>query len=761
MWSNRTLGQHLALLLCCWPAAAAADTGGPGWGGYVWADSDEREVSYEWVDVPPRDRHYVTLDDEDASDDVRIGFEFDFYGRRYSRAYIGSNGFIAFVRPEEPRGFRDQCPLPDPVSPNGAIFGFYQDLDPSAVASGEIYYGTVSGSSGVGRRFVVTFDEIDLYQGDPPWGSDPVTFQIVLHEGSGEIQVNVRESGALGGGARWRDATLIGVEAPDGYSGVGTCTGSIPDRYAVRLWQSEQVALLPAWRHLYPQPDSAQLVELGVRNHALDPAVVNLSVTTAGGWPATVSPSRVTLDGGGESATVMATVLVPSDATLGDVETVTVAASTAGEVVEADVELWATFPDDEWTSYGAQTQPRFGAAVAASGVNVFAAGGMIRNGGRDAEHRTVETVERFDPVFATWEPAASLPEPLSYGAACYMAARIYVAGGLGPESAGDGETPFVQSMYIYDVLVDEWTEAEPPPAPFWGAAAECHEASSLVYVVGGAFDTDGDGVLSDGDTTMPVSLIYDPTTDTWSDAAPPPRGTFLSASGLARDTLVVAGGLSLFSGGEQSGRTETMVYDTVRDEWSHGGFLPEPLIAAAGFALNGHVCLIGGRGLGGWEDARGETWCYAEPRWVLQHDALIVSRSALGAAALAGRAYVVGGYEGEHIEATTERWPWDPFPSRPDDEPDGDADGDADGDGDVDVDADADGDPTPPPDQWDGGTEGPGDGGLPWPEAGAPPSSPPGADASGCSCAAPGTSSRSPRTTGILLEALTRLFRRL
>ena len=84
-----------------------------------------------------------------------MGFEFPFYSESFSQCLINPNGWIGFE--EDNNGWNNQS-LFDEDTPNGSIFGFWDDLNPAnsgnEVGSGEVKYHTN------GQRLVVWFDNV-------------------------------------------------------------------------------------------------------------------------------------------------------------------------------------------------------------------------------------------------------------------------------------------------------------------------------------------------------------------------------------------------------------------------------------------------------------------------------------------------------------------------------------------------------------------------------------------------------------------------
>ncbi|XP_068729711.1 kelch-like protein 3 [Montipora capricornis] len=107
-------------------------------------------------------------------------------------------------------------------------------------------------------------------------------------------------------------------------------------------------------------------------------------------------------------------------------------------------------------------------------------------GGSDVDsYKTVKTVERFDPILATWEEVAAMNEARydAFGAA--MNGKIYIAGGTSENEEG---CTILKSCEVYDPSTDEWQ--------VMSNLTVCRQAANMVcikealYVVGGFKDAE-------------------------------------------------------------------------------------------------------------------------------------------------------------------------------------------------------------------------------------------------------------------------------
>ena len=128
-----------------------------------------------------------------SSDDVvtgpyNIGFSFTYFGTAYTQFYVGSNGWIGFS-PGQTSGYVAAY-IPNGSSPMNAILADWEDLYPG---SANIFYTTLG--TAPNRSLVVSFNQV------PHYGcrSNLHTFQFVLYESNGVIDINYADKPLCGG----------------------------------------------------------------------------------------------------------------------------------------------------------------------------------------------------------------------------------------------------------------------------------------------------------------------------------------------------------------------------------------------------------------------------------------------------------------------------------------------------------------------------------------------------------------------------------
>ena len=133
----------------------------------------------------------VQLVDDAVSPAIPIGFQFCFWGNKYSQCYIGSNGWVGFTA-GQPIAF---TPFPIPTTnfliPKNCIMMFH-DLNPGIAgfpASPIFYvYHYLAGTAPY-RRLVVSWWSVPMYQ----CISMRSTQQIVIYETTNVIKIHIMQ----------------------------------------------------------------------------------------------------------------------------------------------------------------------------------------------------------------------------------------------------------------------------------------------------------------------------------------------------------------------------------------------------------------------------------------------------------------------------------------------------------------------------------------------------------------------------------------
>jgi hypothetical protein len=160
-----------------------------------------------------------------------LPFPFCFYGNTYNNIVVGTNGLISFNA-----AYANQfCPwaftqnVPNAALPLNAVFGVYQDIDPSVC--GQIRY-TVQGQAPC-RNFVVNFNQVCHFS----CTFLQTTTQIVLYETTNVIEVYVQNKPLC---PTWNGGrSIIGIQNATGAQGLAA-----PGRNSTPVWSANN----EAWR---------------------------------------------------------------------------------------------------------------------------------------------------------------------------------------------------------------------------------------------------------------------------------------------------------------------------------------------------------------------------------------------------------------------------------------------------------------------------------------------------------------------------------
>ncbi len=199
--ANLSMGVLLALvgITNCVPLAAAAPE-----------YSATASVTYSFVDISATGTGVLSGTD-DGKVAVAIGFPFSFYGQNYSTACVSTNGLLSFGACDASIDFNNQD-LSSAATPGNlpGVAPFWTDLTFAAAGSGAVQYQTM-GDAG-SRQFIVQWTNAYVVR-----AKAPVTFQVILSEGSNNILVQYKnvEVGA-GSPANEGGKSTVGIRDTDG-----------------------------------------------------------------------------------------------------------------------------------------------------------------------------------------------------------------------------------------------------------------------------------------------------------------------------------------------------------------------------------------------------------------------------------------------------------------------------------------------------------------------------------------------------------------
>nr|WP_228084941.1 S8 family serine peptidase [Mucilaginibacter sp. JRF] len=183
---------------------------------YSWSDSRSTDgPKFEWIDLLKQGtRIEYSGNTPDASRTIELPFEFEYYGKKYKKVYIGLwAGAISFTD-TIPETFRFGPPdIPTPDAPNTY-------LAPCFIGGG-IDVTAPRASSGIFYKFyddkaVISYEN---FISSSAFAGGNISFQIILYK-NGSVKFQYNGVGDEWGVEFWIRRPLIGIENHDGTSGV-------------------------------------------------------------------------------------------------------------------------------------------------------------------------------------------------------------------------------------------------------------------------------------------------------------------------------------------------------------------------------------------------------------------------------------------------------------------------------------------------------------------------------------------------------------
>jgi hypothetical protein len=159
-----------------------ATTKGPDAGGYTGTDA----TVYSFVDVSGGTGGASILAGiDDGTATLTLPFSFQFYGQGYNLVCVSSNGAMYFVTSDAAcTGLNDfantDLSVVGPPRDHPAVLPLWSDLTFQVAGADAVYYQALGSTPN--RRFVVQWN--NAY---PQGSQNPVTFQVILSEGSNAV----------------------------------------------------------------------------------------------------------------------------------------------------------------------------------------------------------------------------------------------------------------------------------------------------------------------------------------------------------------------------------------------------------------------------------------------------------------------------------------------------------------------------------------------------------------------------------------------
>ena len=208
---------------------------GPDAFGNFWSDSQiDEEIDFEWVNIEEEGILYNFPHNDEAGEEIDIGFNFPFLGQEYTQCIINANGWIGFGSDSD---VWENTNIPSSSAPGPAIFGLWDDLNPvndecNEYCSGNVFYYTD------GEKFVVWFNEVAHWWTN--FENSFYDFQFILYP-SGKIDLNYN---SLTG----THTATIGIQDQNGENGLKVAFDQtyLQDQLSLRFSEG------PDWVSVFP-----------------------------------------------------------------------------------------------------------------------------------------------------------------------------------------------------------------------------------------------------------------------------------------------------------------------------------------------------------------------------------------------------------------------------------------------------------------------------------------------------------------------------
>lgn len=335
-----------------------------------------RSIPFNFTDISGTGTP-VSLSDDQLSPAIALPFTFEFAGQMKNQLFISSNGFLSFSG--DVNGCCSGQAIPSAGLPNDHISIFWEDLDPVG-GGGGIFHETVG--TAPNRSFIVQYNQVEHF----PSGT-PVTMQVLLHEGSNNIEFQYQDAPSDGG------VHTVGIENSDGSAGLEIANGNVS--YSTTGFLIEQVVTATGVNVTDALPAGTTFVSASGCTNAPSGPVVSCDLPDVAPGGSVNASFTVSIDSS-FTGTLDNTASVAADQTDGDPSNND---STASTTVGAEADLAVT---------------KTGPATAVAGTQVTYDITVTNNGPSDAQ-----SVQVADPTPAGYT-FASATAPCGGGFPCAL-----------------------------------------------------------------------------------------------------------------------------------------------------------------------------------------------------------------------------------------------------------------------------------------------------------------------------------------------------
>ena len=187
----------------------------------------------------------INTTDDGVEGPFPIGFEFSFFGNKYTQFYVGANGWVSFSPNPNAKGTRNAFSVPSTAdyNPKNCILGPFVDLNPISAGSPYIFYLSIGKEPN--RSLIVMWCDCPMYN----CMDSVATFQIVLNEGSNTVENHIMRKPFCD----WQNnKATLGVQNNSGYVGFAV------KGYNATSWTASKAA----WKYTPTSVDSFQVASV-------------------------------------------------------------------------------------------------------------------------------------------------------------------------------------------------------------------------------------------------------------------------------------------------------------------------------------------------------------------------------------------------------------------------------------------------------------------------------------------------------------------
>jgi hypothetical protein len=284
---------------------------------------------------------------------------------------------------------------------------------------------------------------------------------------------------------------------------------------------------------------------------------------------------------------------------------------------------------------------RGGLGVAAVNGRIFAIGGLNDNS-------PLNVNEEYNPATNVWTSESPMPTARSGFAVAVYNNKIYCIGG----TLGNNE--YVGNNEVYDPSTNTWQTEASMPTP--RADLSACEVNGKIYLIGGMMYSGSSPYYVESSTNE----VYEPSSNTWSNAASIPSAVYGYSSAVINGEIYVIGGSkSSGTAGTSNFVNSNQVYNPQTNSWSLAANFPSFETNGAAAATDGFMApqllySIGGFFINSYSNdvqvynSSKNSWTKGAP--------MPTARAYLGVAVLNDVLYAIGGFDGTNWLNTVEQY---------------------------------------------------------------------------------------------------------